>query len=85
MKRKPLPKHARDRRANQLNPTHPAYYRSRGASPDEAKLRAEHSKSLLDNRSTQLNPNSAAYEASRSQCENLTPDKTTTTFSTERK
>ena len=31
-----LPKHARDNRALQLNPLHPAYYLSRGASPGEA-------------------------------------------------
>jgi hypothetical protein len=31
------PKDARDNRANQLNPTHPAYHRSRGASPEKAE------------------------------------------------
>ena len=52
-------KSARDNRANQLNPGHPAYHQSRGASPNEAQRVAEHSKSALDNRANQLNPNSA--------------------------
>ncbi len=30
-----------DNRANQLNPTHSAYHRSRGASPEEAQQLAE--------------------------------------------
>ncbi len=33
---KSCPKHARDNRANQLNPTHPVYYRSRGVAADGA-------------------------------------------------
>ena len=32
---------ARDNRANQLNPYHPEYYRSRGAPPDDASKLAE--------------------------------------------
>ena len=56
---------ARDNRANQLNPTHPAYYRSRGVPADKAKSLAAHAKSALDNRANQLNPNNAAYEHSR--------------------
>lgn len=34
-------KTARDNRANQLNPTHPAYHRSRGAAPQEAQRMAD--------------------------------------------
>ena len=33
-------KSARDNRANQLNPTHPAYHQSRGNGPDEAQRMA---------------------------------------------
>ncbi len=33
-------KRAIDNRANQLNPTHPAYYRSRGFAPDKAQSKA---------------------------------------------
>lgn len=36
MKTQSLPKEARDHRANQLNPQHPAYHTARGASPSEA-------------------------------------------------
>lgn len=43
-------KAAQDNRANQLNPTHPAYHRSRGASEGEAADQAAHSKPALDNR-----------------------------------
>ena len=31
------PKQGLDNHANQLNPTHPAYHRARGASPEEAE------------------------------------------------
>ena len=41
---KSAPKGARDNRANQLNPAHPLYWRSRGASPGDALSRAEHSR-----------------------------------------
>lgn len=58
-------KAARDNRANQLNPTHPAYHRSRGASQAEAKRSARTSKSVKDNRSRQLNPKDAVYRSSR--------------------
>lgn len=33
-------KSARDNRANQLNPRHPAYHQSRGSGPDEAQRMA---------------------------------------------
>ena len=56
-------KSGRDNRANQLNPNHPAYHQSRGASPSEAQRVAEHSKSARDNRANQLNPNSATDQA----------------------
>ena len=56
---------ARDNRANQLNPTHPAYYLSRGASQPEANRSAETSKPVNDNRSRQLNPQDAVYRSSR--------------------
>lgn len=36
-----VPKGSRDNRANQLNPTHPAYHQSRGASPQEAERAAD--------------------------------------------
>jgi hypothetical protein len=34
------PQHALDNRANQLNPAHPLYYRSRGIGADKALSRA---------------------------------------------
>jgi hypothetical protein len=37
-------KSAQDNRANQLNPTHPAYHQSRGASSSAAEQRAEQQK-----------------------------------------
>ncbi|HEY8379402.1 MAG TPA: hypothetical protein VIK91_23080 [Nannocystis sp.] len=58
-------KAAQDNRANQLNPTHPAYHRSRGASEGEAADQAAHSKPALDNRANQLNPNNEAHQSSR--------------------
>lgn len=46
MKNHPRQKYIRDNRANQLNPEHNAYHRSRGASPKEAgrlaRLRKKH-------------------------------------------
>jgi predicted DNA-binding protein (MmcQ/YjbR family) len=51
---KSAPKQARDNRANQLNPEHPAYYLSRGHSIEVALEYAVNSKSLRDNRSRQL-------------------------------
>lgn len=71
MKHNPLPKHARDNRADQLNRQHPAYHLSRGASPDAAKFLAENARS--------------SSEVSRSQGEKPARDKTPNTFSTERK
>lgn len=58
-------KAAQDNRANQLNPTHPAYHQSRGASESEAVDQAAHSKPVLDNRANQLNPNNEAHRTSR--------------------
>ncbi|PIE66025.1 MAG: hypothetical protein CSA24_01105 [Deltaproteobacteria bacterium] len=58
-------KAARDNRANQLNPTHPAYHRSRGASQAEANHSAGTSKPVNDNRSRQLNPKDAVYRMTR--------------------
>lgn len=58
-------KAARDNRANQLNPTHPAYHRSRGASPAEASRSVGMSKPVNDNRSRQLNPKDAVYRVTR--------------------
>ena len=58
-------KAARDNRANQLNPAHPAYYRSRGVPAEKAKSLAAHAKSALDNHANQLNPNSDTFKASR--------------------
>lgn len=43
-------KSARDNRANQLNPTHLAYHRSRGARPDDARRMAELSTLALNTR-----------------------------------
>ena len=58
-------KAAQTNRANQLNPTHPAYHQSRGASFDEAAAAAKSSKPALDNRANQLNPNNEAYQKAR--------------------
>lgn len=57
-------KAAQDNRANQLNPTHPAYHRSRRASPEQAQEQASHNPAVLDNRSRQLNPQSSAVPRS---------------------
>lgn len=54
-------KSAQDNRANQLNPTHPAYHRSRGTSQEAAPKQASSSKEVRDNRSKQLNPNNPEY------------------------
>ena len=59
---------AQDNRANQLNPTHPAYHRSRGISVNEAQGAASQSKAVLDNRANQLNPNHAEYACSSGEC-----------------
>lgn len=56
-------KAARDNRANQLNPTHAAYHRSRGISSSEAAQSAASTKPVLNNRSRQLNPNDPTYLA----------------------
>jgi len=58
-------KAARDNRANQLNPVHPAYYRSRGETVEEAERMARSSRPAVDNRANQLNPNNAAYAGSQ--------------------
>lgn len=65
MAKQPVPKAARDNRANQLNPAHPAYYRSRGVSVEKAKSQAAHAQPTLDNHANQLNPNNDAYKRSR--------------------
>jgi hypothetical protein len=52
-------------RGNQLNPTHPAYYKSRGATHAQALEMAAHSKPVLDDRSVKLNPNNDKYYSSR--------------------
>lgn len=44
MSNRSLPKHALDNRANQLNPSHPSYHRSRGAPPGEAQRLASEPK-----------------------------------------
>lgn len=54
-------KSARDNRANQLNPNHPAYHRSRGAAPSKAARDARSHPPARDNRSRQLNPQDAAH------------------------
>ncbi len=59
---------AQDNRANQLNPTHPAYHRSRGISVNEAQGAAAQSKAVLDNRANQLNPNHAEHAGSSGEC-----------------
>ena len=58
-------KAARDNRANQLNPAHPAYYRSRGVPAEKAGFLAAHAKPTLDNHANQLNPNNDAHEQPR--------------------
>ena len=65
MAKKSFPKAARDNRANQLNPAHPAYYRSRGVPADKAESLATHAQPALDNHANQLNPNSDAFKQSR--------------------
>jgi len=67
MSRHSTSKAARDNRANQLNPNHPTYHRSRGASEAAAVDAAAHTKAAQDNRSVQLNPNSDTYWGSRGQ------------------
>lgn len=42
-------KSSRDNRANQLNPTHTAYYLSRGASTEDARVQAAQRQSILNN------------------------------------
>lgn len=61
----PASKCALDNRANQLNPCHPAYHLSRGASVPEAQARAAQSKPVLNNRSRQLNPSHPEYHRTR--------------------
>ncbi len=48
----PTSKCSRDNRANQLNAIHPVYYRSRGASSNEAQSRAEQRQSILNKQAT---------------------------------
>ncbi len=72
-------KSAVDNRANQLNPTHPVYYRSRGASPIEALQLAGHSKPVLDNRSQQLDPCNVRFRASLDQSLTTVPSSPTKT------
>lgn len=57
-------KSARDNRANQLNPIHPAYHQSRGSGPDEAQRMAELNNPTRDNRPDQLNSEDAVHAAS---------------------
>lgn len=59
-------KSARDNRANQLNPNHPAFSQSRGLRTDGRQRADGPRKAALDNRANQLNPNNSAYAASRS-------------------
>ena len=42
-------KGARDNRANQLNPRHPAYHQSRGAAPSAAEQLAERNRNTSSN------------------------------------
>ncbi len=65
MSKHPLAKSARDNRANQLNPAHPPFHRSRGASAAEAGSLATHAKPALDNRANPRNPNNDVYGRSR--------------------
>lgn len=44
---------------NQLNPSHIAYYQSRGNNYSTAVYNASHNKTSLDNHSNQLNPNNS--------------------------
>ena len=46
MKNHPLPKHALDNRANQLNPQHPVYYKCRGSDSVRAMQNAEQQQSV---------------------------------------
>lgn len=64
MAKSSLSKAAQDNRANQLNPAHPAYHRSRGVPAEEAESLAAHAQPALDNHANQLNPNNDAYRQS---------------------
>jgi hypothetical protein len=76
-----LSKSARDNRANQLNPEHPVFHQSRGASPDEAERMAAGSKPVLDNRASERHPSdvddaaSGGESKSSSSSSNLSPAK----------
>lgn len=50
MSSKSPPQAAQDNRANQLNPVHPAYHRSRGESPPAADAAAAQAQAAADNR-----------------------------------
>lgn len=67
MSHRSLPRHVLDNRANQLNPEHPAYYQSRGISPDQASALAQGAQAHLDNHANQLNPTADAFRQSREQ------------------
>ncbi|GAB3647327.1 hypothetical protein GCM10028813_09580 [Ramlibacter alkalitolerans] len=56
-------KSARDNRANQLNPLHPAYYLSRGKSPAEAQRRARESTFAVTSQVPQVVPDVSAHSA----------------------
>ena len=65
MAKKSPSKGARDNRANQLNPAHPAYHQSRGVPAEQAESLATHAQPALDNHANQLNPNSDAFGLSQ--------------------
>ncbi len=62
---KPNPKFERDKRSNDLNPTHPNYHRDRGAPLDQAEHAARTHPAVVDNRSNVMNPNNKANKQSR--------------------
>ncbi len=65
MAKKSLSKGALNNRANQLNPNHPAFHRSRGATTREAESVPTHTHPAVDNRANQINPNNDASRLSR--------------------
>ena len=58
----PTDKSTVDNRANQLNPTHPAYHQSRGSVEPAATSQATGQPAVVNNRANQLNPNNPAHQ-----------------------
>lgn len=61
MAKKSLSRGARDNRANQLNPAHPAYHQSCGVPAEQAGSLAAHVQPALDDHANLVDPNSDAF------------------------